>query len=101
VGKPAGLVYEWRTGIHLSEINSSDKARQVRIPTLVIHGDEDKMVPTASGKVLFESFPENTKKRWLEIPGADHNNVLITDFPLYAAMAHWLLEHISSQAAHH
>jgi pimeloyl-ACP methyl ester carboxylesterase len=95
LSKPAGLVYEWRTGIRLSEINSSDKARQVRIPTLVIHGDDDRMVPTASGKALFESFPEDTKKRWIEVPGADHNNVLITDFPLYAAMAHWLLEHIT------
>ena len=95
VSKPAGLVYEWRTGIHLSEIDSSEKARKVSIPTLVIHGDEDLMVPTASGKALFEAFPENTKKRWLEVPGAEHNNVLVTDFPLYAAMAHWFLEHVT------
>lgn len=94
VSAPAGLLYEWRTGIHLSEINSSDKARKIRIPTLVIHGDDDRMVPTASGKALFGSFPEDTKKRWLEVPGAEHNNVLVTDFPLYAAMAHWLLEHV-------
>lgn len=94
VSKPAGLVYEWRTGIHLSEIDSSKKARKVSIPTLVIHGDDDKMVPTTSGKALFESFPESTKKRWLEVPGAEHNNVLVTDFPLYAAMAEWFLEHL-------
>lgn len=95
VSKPAGLVYEWKTGIHLSEINSSDKARKIRIPTLVIHGDDDRMVPTASGKVLFEAFPKDTKKRWLGVPGAEHNNVLVTDFPVYAAMAHWFLEHVS------
>lgn len=96
VSMPAGKLFEWKTGIHLSEINSSEKARNIRIPTLVIHGDDDKMVPTASGKVLFESFPENTKKSWLEVPGAEHNNVLVTDYPLYAAMAHWFLEHVTS-----
>jgi len=31
---------------------------------------------------------------WLEVPEAEHNNILVTDFPLYAAMAHWLLEHV-------
>lgn len=94
LSKPAGLVYEWKTGIHLSEIDSTEKAQKIRIPTLVVHGDKDKMVPTASGKVLFESFPDYTHKQWLEVPFAEHNNVLVTDFPLYAAMARWFLDQL-------
>lgn len=94
VAMPAGHVYEWRTGVPIAGIDSSEKARQVRIPTLVVHGDDDSMVPTASGKALFDSFPGNTK-RWLEVPGAEHNNVLVTDFPLYATMAKWFLDHLT------
>lgn len=93
VSKPAGLVYGWRTGVRVSDIDSSEKARRIRIPTLVVHGDADGMVPTASGKALFDAIPDATEKRWIEVPGAGHQNVLVTDFPIYATMARWFLEH--------
>lgn len=96
VSKPAGFVYGWRTGVRVSEIHSSEQARRIRIPTLVIHGDADEMVPTASGKALFDAIPDTTEKRWIEVPGAGHRNVLITDFPTYATMAHWFLDHLGS-----
>lgn len=99
VSGSAGQVYGWRTGVSVSGIDSSEKARSIRVPTLVVHGDADRMVPTASGKALFDSFPGNTKKRWLEVPGAEHNNVLVTDFPLYATMAEWFLEYLNPRAS--
>lgn len=34
------------------------------------------------------------KMRWVEIPRADHGNVLITDFLIYAEMAGWTLRHV-------
>lgn len=95
VSKPAEMLYGWRTGVRVSEIDSSQKARKIRIPALVVHGDADTMVPTASGKALFDSIPSGTEKRWLEIPGAGHNNVLVTDFPPYATMAEWFLDHLT------
>lgn len=95
VSMPAGQVYQWRTGVHVSEINSTEKARRIRIPTLVVHGDADKMVPTASGKALFDAIPASTNKQWLEVPSAGHSNVLVTDFPIYATMARWLLDHVA------
>jgi hypothetical protein len=45
----------------------------------------------ASGKRLFDAFPE--PKRWVEVPGAGHDNVLVTDFPIYAEIAEWFLAH--------
>lgn len=36
-------------------------------------------------------------KQWLTVPGAGHNNVLVTDYPLYAAVGEWLLRHITPQ----
>ncbi len=94
LSNPAGLVYRGRTGVRVSEIQSSNKARRIFIPTLVVHGNADKMVPTESGKDLFKSFPRDTKKKWLEVPGAEHNNVLVTDFPIYALMTRWFLENL-------
>lgn len=95
VRAPAKGVFAWKTGVRFSEINSVEKALHLRIPTFVIHGDADNMVPTASGKLLYDAIPTGTKKRWLEVPGAGHSNVLVTDFPLYATMAEWFLNHLT------
>jgi uncharacterized protein len=85
-------VFGWRTGVKISEINTAEKAPSIRIPTLVIHGESDKSIPLASGKKLYHSFPSDLEKQWLEVPVAGHNNILITDYPLYATMAEWFLK---------
>jgi len=95
VREPAGAVFGWKTGVKVSAIRPMDKAAKIHIPTMVVHGDSDGFVPTASGRALFESFPAGIEKEWVPVPTANHNNVLVTDFPLYATMAEWFLKHIS------
>lgn len=85
-------VFGWRTGVKISEINTAQKAPNIRIPTMVIHGESDDSIPIASGKKLYHSFPSDLEKRWVEVPEAGHNNILITDYPLYATMAEWFLK---------
>ncbi|MBC7979652.1 MAG: alpha/beta fold hydrolase [Armatimonadetes bacterium] len=87
-------IYEWKTGVDISQIRPAQKAAQLSIPILMVHGESDHTVPTDSGERLYESLPEDIGKKWLEIPQADHNNVLITDYPLYATIAEWLLTQI-------
>ncbi len=94
VRKPADELLGWKTGVKFSEIRPMDRAAEIRIPTMVVHGDSDVFVPTASGKALFESFPKDLEKQWIAVPRAHHNNVLITDFPLYVTMAEWFLTHL-------
>ncbi len=93
VRNPAWAIFEWRTGVNVSEIRPAEKAAGIAIPTMVVHGDSDGLIPMSSGRALFDSFPERTAKRWLPVPTADHDNVLVTDFPLYATMAEWILTH--------
>ena len=45
----------------------------------------------AAGQRLYDSLPDTTTKKWQEIPGAGHDNVLITDFPIYAEIAEWMM----------
>ena len=87
-------VFAWKTGVKISEINTAKKASSIRIPTLVIHGDSDKSISVASGKKLYQSFPSDLEKQWLVVPEAGHNNILITDYPLYATMAEWFLKYL-------
>ena len=95
----AGGVYRIRTGLNLTAIQPGQRAKQLSIPTLIAHGDRDRVVPMASGRRLYEAVPEVAGKQWLEIPSADHDNVLITDFPIYATVAEWFLRHTRPQAA--
>ncbi len=91
----ADRMYGWKTGVRISEINSVEKAEHLRIPTLVVHGDADKTIPKSSGKALYDSIPGNVKKDWLVVPDSGHNNILVTDYPLFATMAEWFLNHLT------
>jgi uncharacterized protein len=90
----AGWFYEWKTGVSLSQIRSDLPAAKLNLPTMIAHGTTDSVVPMESGRRLFDALPKNLEKKWVEIPGADHHNVLITEFPIYATVARWMLEHV-------
>jgi len=44
------------------------------IPILILHGDQDKVVPVRQGQRLFEACPE--PKRYMEIKGGHHTDAL-------------------------
>ncbi len=58
------------------------KIRQVRKPTLIIHGEYDQILPVTEGHELYRNSGAEDK-RLVIIPGADHNDVMIVDQDLY------------------
>lgn len=88
----ASYVYSKRAGMPLENIQPTDYCPQIRIPTLIAHGTSDSVISIDAGRRLFLTLPDGIEKRWLEVPGADHDNVLVTDFPIYAEIAGWFLE---------
>ncbi|MDB6139161.1 MAG: hypothetical protein JWO94_2233 [Verrucomicrobiaceae bacterium] len=87
-------VFENKTGVPLASVRSIDKVPLLTMPTLIAHGTSDTVIPIKCGKRLFAALPASTEKKWIEIPGADHDNVLITDFPIYSTIAAWILSHV-------
>lgn len=88
------VVYRRKSGIPLAAIQPRRHAASLTIPTFIAHGTADRVVPMASGRRLFEALPATTVKKWQEIPGADHDNALITSFPIYADIAEWMIRHL-------
>lgn len=84
-------VYRADTGIDLAEIRPDLRSAELTIPILVAHGTADQIIPIQAGRRLFEAVPASVPKTWIEVPGAGHDHVLVTDFPLYATVAEWLL----------
>jgi pimeloyl-ACP methyl ester carboxylesterase len=75
----------------VSHIRPSDWAKQVHIPTLIVHGDHDHFISPDQGKTLYDTI-DSPYKRWLTVPGGGHSNVLATTMPLYAEMNSWLIK---------
>jgi hypothetical protein len=51
-------------------------------PLLILHGDQDEIVPFAAGRRVFERAP-SVKKRFVAIEGAHHNDLHVTDPGVY------------------
>jgi alpha-beta hydrolase superfamily lysophospholipase len=83
-------IFGWRAGVPLRQVQSVETAAKLTLPTLIAHGSADGVIPLSSGKALYAALAM-PDKQWIEIPDADHDNVLITDFPIYATMAEWFL----------
>lgn len=92
---PALDIAQWLRGRPaIRHIQPQQWAKEVTIPTLVVHGTHDAFIHPKQGKALFDAI--NTQnKQWLTVPGGGHANVLGTAMPLYAAMNHWLAQHIT------
>ena len=65
-----GLPTRWFMDV---DFNLAKKVRALHVPLLVIHGDQDSIVPMALGRQVFEAAHE--PKRWYTVAGADHNDV--------------------------
>ena len=50
------------------------KIKEIRIPTLIIHGERDEIIPVAEGRSLF-ALSGASEKRSLFVPGAGHNDL--------------------------
>lgn len=82
----------WQGGVNPTHVQPAALAQQLKLPILVLHGDKDEVIDTSQGKQLYNSFA-STDKTWLAVTNAGHHNILITDAPVYATMADWLLSH--------
>jgi pimeloyl-ACP methyl ester carboxylesterase len=61
---------------------SLDKIAQVRVPTLIIHGEADWLIPVENGRVLYEHCGA-ADKRLVAIPHAGHNDLLFVGQRVY------------------
>lgn len=64
---------------------SDQRIRDVTCPLLQLHGSRDAIVPIRLGQKLFAAAPDQSAsgvaKRFVELPNADHNDVMETSRP--------------------
>ncbi len=70
-----------------------DAARVLRVPTLIVQGDQDEYVPLHQAQRLHEALPG--PKRLDVLPGADHGFTNAEDFrAMIAALEGWMTAHL-------
>jgi alpha-beta hydrolase superfamily lysophospholipase len=80
-----------RLGVALENLDETQdvfanlaKIGQIRLPTLVIHGQADMLIPASEGVALYEgSAAPDDEKQLVVIPGAGHNNLLAVGADTY------------------
>lgn len=63
---------------------NGERIRQVQIPTLLIHGAEDSLIPIGEAEELYQLSPA-ADKRLVVIPGGDHNTLMMVGRGRYFA----------------
>lgn len=64
-----GLPVHW---LIASRFPLAEKLAQVRMPVLVIHGEQDEIIPLELGRAVYEAAP--SPKSFYLVPGASHND---------------------------
>jgi pimeloyl-ACP methyl ester carboxylesterase len=64
-----------------------------RKPALVIHAEYDHIIPFSDGEALFAACPSEWK-RFLEIPGANHNDIFLKGFRAYLSAVQELMKQL-------
>jgi fermentation-respiration switch protein FrsA (DUF1100 family) len=68
-----------------------DKIRSLDKPTLVIHAEFDHIIPFSEGQLLFEASP-SLHKKFLKVPGANHNDIFSHGLSAYLESVKWLVD---------
>ena len=79
-------------GIDLKKIDQGclEMIKEISVPSLIIHGEEDTLVPLENARDLYEHLGTK-EKELLVIPSATHNDVLIVGFRDYfEALQRWI-----------
>lgn len=95
------MFVEWQGGIEPDKVDPASVASKISLPLLMLHGDQDRVIDITQGKALYDAYASQITnhtakidKTWLTVEGANHHNVLVTEAPVYATMADWLLRHL-------
>jgi pimeloyl-ACP methyl ester carboxylesterase len=74
IGDAAQLHFPWLPAKWLvrDQFDSASKASRVKVPVLVVHGDQDEVVPYVLGQRLAPMFTQGTL---MTVPGGHHNDL--------------------------
>jgi len=77
LGVPAQVM-----GLEKIDQESLERLKKIYLPTLIIHGGQDSLVPLENAKAIYQHLGTR-EKELLVIPSATHNDIMIVGFKDY------------------
>jgi uncharacterized protein len=77
---------------------NSAKIARIKIPTLILHGARDQLIPSSEAEKLQSNSGARNKQFFL-IPGADHNTMIATAGKLYFQMIRQFIDTITGASS--
>jgi fermentation-respiration switch protein FrsA (DUF1100 family) len=74
----APFLFDWRPSVPYDNLG---KIGQIRVPLLVIHGEDDEIIPVDMGRRVFAAAPD--PKELYIIPRSHHNDTYLAGGPAY------------------
>ena len=74
-------------------LSNTEKIRSFTKPTLIIHAENDHIIPFADGLALYEAAAAHDKQM-LPIPGADHNTIFLRGMSAYMTAVRKLVQSV-------
>ena len=60
----------------LKEYSNDTRVQKFNVPTLIIHGTADGIIPYSESQLLYQNLPNSVEKKLVLIDEAGHNNIL-------------------------
>jgi pimeloyl-ACP methyl ester carboxylesterase len=60
----------------LKEYSNDIRVQKFKVPTLIIHGTTDWIIPYSESQLLYQNLPDRVEKKLILIDEAGHNNIL-------------------------
>jgi pimeloyl-ACP methyl ester carboxylesterase len=79
-----------RGGFYVDAVSPMTAAREITVPTLIVHGEKDVETPPAHAQRIFNALAG--PKRLILVPGAGHNQSLRGS--VWAEIDAWIAEHL-------
>ncbi|MEX1301981.1 MAG: alpha/beta hydrolase [Desulfotignum sp.] len=73
-----------------AELDNQERIRQWTGPVVIIHGEQDQLIPFSHGQALFSACPSSGKKL-IKIAGAGHNDIFLRGLAPYLSAVKSLL----------
>jgi alpha-beta hydrolase superfamily lysophospholipase len=77
-------------------VSNLEKMKKVRLPVLLIHGENDEIIPLSDGQELFKAASHRVKEI-LVIPRAGHNTLLVLGFREYMEAVTRFIKRVTSK----
>ena len=71
-----GVRSPYLTPDSLKEYSNDTRVKKFKVPTLLIHGTTDRIIPSSESQLLYQNLPNSVEKKLVLINEAGHNNIL-------------------------